>query len=260
MEEGDLLDRASIRGSFADVDAAYYLVHSMKAGGDFAKQDISAASNFAEEASNAGVERVIYLGGLGETGVALSEHLQSRRDVEAVLAGGNYALTTLRAAVIIGRESASFTMIRQLAERLPVMITPKWVRTKCQPIAIDDVIAYLTRVLDKPETAGKTFEIGGPEVLTYEQMIKQTARHLGRRLFIIPIPLLTPQLSVYWVDFVTDIPKSVAHPLIYGLKNPVVVTNDEIRTLIPMALTSFDTAVQHALSSHAPLKQPIEEN
>lgn len=246
---GDLLEPSSLEGVFDDIDTAYYLVHSLQAGASFAERDRVAARNFARAASEAGVERVVYLGGLGEMGEELSEHLRSRREVEAVLGEGEYALTTLRAAIIIGDGSASFTMIRQLAGRLPVMITPKWVRTECQPIAIRDVIEYLVGVLDAPETAGGTFEIGGPDVLTYEEVLRRTARQLGRTPIIVPVPVLSPALSVYWVDLVTDVPKAVAHPLVYGLKNPVVVTDDRIRDLIPIELTPFDTAVATALGA-----------
>ena len=245
--EGDLIDGDSLTDCFDDVDAAYYLVHSLQAGEAFAERDRTAARNFADAASAAGVERVVYLGGLGETGAELSEHLQSRREVESVLADGDYALTTLRAAIIVGAGSASFQMVVQLARKLPVMVTPRWVRTECQPIAIDDVVAYLVGVLDVPETAGETYEIGGPDVLTYERMLRVTARQLGRHPIILPVPALSPALSVYWVDLVTDVPKSIAHPLIYGLKNPVVVTDDSIRSLIDVGLTPFDEAVATAL-------------
>ncbi|MFB6187668.1 MAG: NAD(P)H-binding protein [Halobacteriaceae archaeon] len=245
--EGDLLKPSTLDGDFEDIDVAYYLVHSLQTGKDFAERDREAAHNFAQAASTADVDRVIYLGGLGETSGELSEHLSSRREVEAILKTGEYSLTTLRAAIIIGQGSSSFAMIRQLASRLPIMITPKWVRTECQPIAIQDVIAYLTGVLDVSETAGETYEIGGPEVLTYEEILKRTAKQLGNKPVIIPVPVLTPKLSVYWVDLVTNVPKSVAHPLIYGLKNPVVVTDDRIRDLIPIELTPFDKAVANAL-------------
>lgn len=246
--QGDLLEPESLDGDFAGVDAAFYLVHSLSAGTDFADRDRRAARNFAEAAGTAGVDRVIYLGGLGEMGEGLSEHLRSRREVEEYLSDGEYRLTTLRAAIIIGAGSVSFRMIYQLSKRLPVMVTPKWVRTECQPIAIDDVVAYLVGVLDVPETAGETYEIGGPEVLTYGQMLKRTAKQFGRRPRIIPVPVLTPKLSVYWVDLVTDVPKHLAHPLIYGLKNPVVVTDHRIRDLVPVELTPFDEAVARALT------------
>lgn len=246
--EGDLLEPSTLVGAFDGIEAAYYLVHSMRAGRDFAERDRLAARHFVRAASDAGVERVVYLGGLGETGEGLSEHLRSRQEVEAILATGTYALTTLRAAVIVGAGSASFRMVTQLADRLPVMITPRWVRTPCQPIAIDDVLAYLVGVLEVPETAGETYEIGGPDVLTYEEMLVRTAERLGRRPLILPVPLLSPGLSVYWVDLVTDVPKSIAHPLIYGLRNPVVVTDDRIQALVPVEHTPFDKAVERALA------------
>lgn len=247
--EGDLLSPSTLEGDFEDIEVAYYLVHSLQAGSEFAARDRDAAQNFAEAASEAGVDRVIYLGGLGETGEELSEHLRSRREVETILGTGEYDLTTLRAAIIIGAGSASFTMVQQLAGRLPVMITPQWVRTPCQPIAINDVISYLVGVLDEPETAGETFEIGGPDILTYGTVLRRTAHHLGKHPLIIPVPVLSPALSVYWVDLVTDVPKAVAHPLVYGLKNPVVVTDDRIRDYLPIELTSFDDAVELALEA-----------
>jgi len=246
--EGDLLDATTIEGNFEGVEAVYYLVHSLRTGKEFAQRDREAARNFARGATEAGVDRVVYLGGLGEADAELSEHLRSRREVESVLAEGGYDLTTLRAAIIVGEGSASFAMVRQLAGRLPVMITPRWVRTECQPIAIWDVVEYLVGVLDVPETRNETFEIGGPEVLTYQQMLTRTADHLGKRLFVVPVPVLSPGLSIYWVDLVTDVSKSVAHPLIYGLKKPVVVTDESIRDLVPVELTAFDTAVERALA------------
>jgi uncharacterized protein YbjT (DUF2867 family) len=244
--EGDLLEPGSFDDALA-VDAAYYLVHSMGSGDDFAERDRRAASNFADAASETGVRRVIYLGGLGEDREELSKHLKSRREVETVLAGGDYDLTTLRAAIIIGEGSASFDMIEQMVRRLPVMITPRWVRTECQPIAIADVIQYLVGVLDHPETAGETYEIGGPDVLTYEEIMRRTARQLGGRLYIVPVPVLTPKLSSLWVGFVTDVPNSVARPLIDGLKNPVVVHDTRLRELLDVEPTPFDVAVARAL-------------
>ena len=247
--EGDLLEPGSFDEA-VDVDAAYYLVHSMRAGSEFAERDRRAARNFERAASAAGVDRVVYLGGLGEERDELSSHLRSRREVEAILGEGAYDLTTLRAAIVIGAGSTSFDMIRQLASRLPVMITPKWVRNDCQPIAIRDAIAYLTGVLDAPETAGGTYEIGGPEVLTYEEMMERTAGLMGRRLRILPVPVLTPRISAYWVDLVTDVPKSVAHPLILGLKNPVVVGDDTITDHVKVTPTPFEEAVTAALAEY----------
>ena len=246
--EGDLLDPAGLEHAFEDLDAAYYLVHSMRAGSDFEARDRLAARNFARLASDAGVSRVVYLGGLGEAKDRLSDHLRSRREVEAILAEGTYDLTVLRAAVVIGAGSASFEMVRQLATRLPVMVTPRWVRTPSQPIAISDVVGYLVGVLDHPETVGETYEIGGPDVLTYEEMLRRTARiATGREPLIVPVPVLSPQLSTYWVDLVTDVPASVAHPLILGLKNPVHADDRAIREHLPIPLSSFDEAVARAL-------------
>ncbi|MFB6069201.1 MAG: NAD(P)H-binding protein [Halobacterium sp.] len=245
---GDLLDPGSLEGAFDGVDAAFYLVHSMGSGGDFAERDRRAARNFVDAADAAGVDRVVYLGGLGEDRDDLSEHLRSRREVEAVLADADAELTTLRAAVVVGAGSASFELVFQLVDRLPVMVTPKWVRTPCQPIAVRDVVAYLVGVLDAPETAGETYEIGGPEVLSYQAMLERTAALAGKRLYILPVPVLSPRLSTYWVDLVTDVPRSVAHPLIHGLKNPVVVRDDSIRDVVAVDLTGFDEAARTALA------------
>jgi uncharacterized protein YbjT (DUF2867 family) len=249
---GDLLDPESLDGAFDGITAAFYLVHSMRAGEDFAERDRTAARNFAAAAGRAGVERVVYLGGLGEDSDDLSAHLESRREVERVLAEGDYDLTTLRAAVIVGDGSASFRMVQQLVKRLPVMVTPRWVSNECQPIAIDDVVASLVGVLDAPGTADGTYGIGGPDVLTYREMLVRTADAMDRtKPLVISVPVLTPQLSAYWVGFVTDVPTAVARPLIHGLKNPVVVTDDSIRDHVEVDLTPFDEAVRTALCRKA---------
>jgi uncharacterized protein YbjT (DUF2867 family) len=248
--EGDVLDPGSFDDALDGVDAAYYLIHAMGAGSGFEERDRRGAGNFAEAAEAAGVDRVVYLSGLGVEGEELSAHLRSRREVEQVLDDGEYALTVLRAAIIVGHGSASFRMVRQLASRLPVMITPQWVSTRVQPIAISDVIVYLVGVLDAPETAGETYEIGGPEVLTYREMLADTGRLLtGRRPFIVPVPVLTPRLSAYWVTLVTDVPSGVAYPLIDGMATDVVVTDDRIRSHVPVELTPFETAVRRALDA-----------
>jgi len=258
--QGDLLDPGTLTAAFDGIDAAYYLVHSMQAGDDFEERDRKAARNFAEAASAAGVDRVIYLGGLGEDGDDLSPHLRSRREVEALLAEGDYDLTSLRAAIIVGDGSASFRMVRQLVSRLPVMVTPRWVRNECQPIAIDDVVAYLVGVLDAPETAGETYGIGGPDVLTYREMMGRTAEAMGRtRPLILSVPVLTPNLSSYWVGLVTDVPSGVARPLILGLKNPVVVTDDSIRDHVEVDLTPFDDAVAKALAPEQSASRPTRQ-
>ncbi|MFY4811145.1 NAD(P)H-binding protein [Haloarcula sp. AONF1] len=246
---GDLLDAGSFDAGLDGVDIAYYLVHSMRAGSDYAERDRRAARNFRRAADEAGVDRVVYLGGLGEDDETLSEHLRSRREVEFILRDGEYDLTTFRAAIIIGAGSASFRMIRELTTRLPVMLTPRWVRTDCHPIAIDDVISYLIDVLDKPETAGETYEIGGPEVLTYAEILKRTGRLMGTgEPTIVPIPVLTPKLSAYWVALMTDVPSSVARPLIHGLKTPVVADTGAAQTEFTVDPTSFADAVRLALS------------
>jgi len=252
VRSGDLLEPASFEAALEGVDAAYYLVHSMRAGDDYAERDRRAAHNFAKAADEHGVDRVVYLGGLGEERDRLSEHLQSRREVEHILANHRFDLTTLRAAIVIGDGSASFQVVRQVGKRLPLMITPKWVRTPCQPIAIDDVVAYLVGVLDSEATRDDTFEIGGPEVLTYEALIRRTARIAGKREpYVLPVPVLTPKLSAYWLGLVTEVPTSVAHPLILGLKNPVVVTDHRIEELVPVEHTPFDEAVRRALGEEA---------
>lgn len=246
--EGDVLDSGSFDDALSDVDAAYYLIHAMGAGSGFEERDREGARNFSRAAKTAGVDRVVYLSGLGVDSDDLSAHLRSRREVERMLETDECGLTVLRAAIIVGADSASFRIVRQLATRLPVMITPRWVSTKVQPIAISDVVAYLVGVIEVPETAGKTYEIGGPEVLTYREMLAETGRLLtGREPFIVPVPVLTPRLSAYWVDLVTDIPSGVAYPLIDGMATDVVVTDDRIRSLVPVDLTPFETAVQRAL-------------
>ncbi|WP_224448190.1 NAD-dependent epimerase/dehydratase family protein [Haloprofundus salilacus] len=233
-----------------EIETAYYLVHSMQAGVDFEERDRRIARRFVRVVADTDVARVLYLGGLGEERDQLSKHLQSRREVEYILSQGEYDLTTLRAAIIVGDGSASFDLVEQLARRLPLMVTPRWVQTKCQPIAIDDVVAYLVGVLDHPETAGEMYEIGGPDVVTYEEMLRETARQEGRRLVIVPVPVLTPRLSAYWVGLVTDVPPSIARPLIDGLKNPVVVDDTRIRDVVPFELTPFEEAVAAALGTH----------
>ncbi|WP_458209515.1 NAD(P)H-binding protein [Haladaptatus sp. NG-SE-30] len=245
--EADLNDRESLDGIFEGVDVAYYLVHSMGDDGDFMERDRVAARNFVDAARGTSLSRVVYLSGLGGERATLSEHLKSRREVEHILAEGDYDCTVLRAAIIVGANSASFRMVRQLAERLPLMITPQWVRTECQPIAIDDVVAYLVGVLDSPETAGETFEIGGPDVLTYGEMVLTTGELLDRPSVMVPVPVLSPKLSAYWVDLVTDVPKEVAHPLILGLKTRTVVEDDRIRSFVPVELTPFEESVRQAV-------------
>jgi len=255
--EGDVLDPEL---QLPSVDVAYYLVHSMEAGEDFEQRDRRAARNFRNAVDAAGIERIVYLGGLGNEDQGLSEHLQSRREVERLLGQGEAALTALRAAIVIGEGSASFQIIRQLAARLPVMVTPSWVRTECQPIYVDDVVTYLVGVLDEPETAGETYEIGGPDVLTYQEILTTTARILvGRPPLIVPVPVLSPGLSARWLGLVTDVDVSVAVPLVDGLRNRVVVTDDSIDEFVQPELTGFEESVRLALGEERSAESTVVE-
>jgi len=216
---------------------------------EFAERDKQAARNFVSAADSEGLKRIIYLGGLGEERDGLSEHLRSRAEIANILCSGKPAATILRAAIIIGAGGASFEMLRYLVERLPVMVCPKWIDSRIQPVALRDVIAYLAGCLFSQETEGETFDVGGPEIFTYREMMQQyaEARGLPRRI-ILTVPLLTPLLSAYWVDLVTPIPSGIAHPLIEGLKNDVVCMDNRIDRLIPIEKTSFREAVRLAFS------------
>ncbi len=245
----DLLEPATLGAACAEVDTAYYLVHSMAGGrAGFEQRDRQAAENFVAAADRAKVRRVIYLGGLGEAAERLSEHLASRTEVARILQTGGFSTTVLRAAVIIGAGGASFEMIRSLVERLPVMITPRWVSTRCQPIAVGDVIRYLVGCLKDERTAGETFDIGGPEILTYREMMERFARIEQRPLLILPLPLLTPRLSSYWVGLITPVKPSIAMPLIEGLCNEVICRDRRIMEIVPFPLTPYDEAVKIALA------------
>jgi uncharacterized protein YbjT (DUF2867 family) len=251
--EADLADAPSLTRELAGCDAAFYLVHSMmSAAGEYAQRDQQLALAFARAARDAGVGRIIYLGGLGETGSNLSEHLSSRRDVERVLASTGVPVTVLRAAMIIGSGSASFEILRYLVQRLPVMITPKWVSTPCQPIAVENVVAYLVGVLSVPETIGGAFDIGGAETLCYSGIMRVMAEELGLpRRWIIPVPVLSPRLSSYWIHLVTPLSHKIAIPLAEGLKNPVVCRDDRIRRLVRQRLLNVREAIRAALSQVA---------
>jgi uncharacterized protein YbjT (DUF2867 family) len=252
--KGDLLEPLTLPAALEGVDTVFYLVHSMAAGrSGFERRDRQAAENFSRAATQAGVRRVVYLGGLGETGPELSGHLQSRLEVATILQGGGFATTFLRAAIIFGAGGASFEMIRSLVEHLPVMITPRWVSTRCQPIAVADVVRYLTGCLHEERTAGGTFDIGGPDILSYREMMQRFAALEGRRLLIIPVPVLTPKLSSYWVGLITPIKPSIAIPLIEGLASEVICRENRIRELIPFRLTPFEESVRIALEEEKTL-------
>ncbi|MDR3640342.1 MAG: SDR family oxidoreductase [Humidesulfovibrio sp.] len=245
----DVADKASLVAAMRGCAAAYYLVHSMGAGGDFAQADRAAARNMAEAAAEAGVSRIIYLSGLGDDAPGLSEHLRSRSEVGRILSEGPVPATVLRAAVILGSGSASFEIIRNLVERLPLMITPRWVRTRCQPIAVSNVLGYLVGCLENPATSGLTLDIGGPDVLTYAELFRTYARaaHI-RAPLIIPVPFLTTALSASWVNLITPVPAHLIQPLIEGLKNEVVCHDKRILDLVPQQLLSCRDAIAQALS------------
>ncbi|MDD5562870.1 MAG: SDR family oxidoreductase [Thermoanaerobaculaceae bacterium] len=233
--QGDAGDRGALANAMRGCEAAYYLVHSMiVAGRAYEERDKLLARRFGEAAAGAGVGRIVYLGGLGEEGAGLSRHLASRREVEAALAAGGVSVTALRAAMIVGSGSASFEILRYLVERLPVMVTPRWVDTPCQPIAVRDVLHYLVACLDAPATVGMTLDIGGPNVLPYRELMQIMAAALGlRRRIIVPVPVLTPRLSSLWIHLVTPVGKEIARPLAEGLRNPVVCRDDRARELMP---------------------------
>ncbi|MDG2111297.1 MAG: SDR family oxidoreductase, partial [Actinomycetota bacterium] len=248
----DVLDQDSLDAALSGIEAVYYLVHAMGHAGDFEHTDRVGAANTRTAAERAGVSRIVYLGGLGEDDRDhLSPHLASRHEVGHVLAAGSVPVTELRAAVIIGSGSASFEMLRHLAEVLPAMVCPRWVtKTRCQPIAIADVLHYLVAVIDNPETAGQVLEIGGPDVLTYRDMMDRYAAVAGlQRRLIIPVPLLTPRLSSHWVNLVTPLPYGLARPLVDSLINDVVVHPErDIRRHVDHEPCTLDEAIQRALA------------
>ena len=245
----DVLDRESLTLAISDSYAVYYLVHSMGAANkDFASTDRQAAQNLLYAAEQNQVQRLFYLGGLGEQSPELSHHLRSRQEVGEILESGSVPLTWLRAAVILGSGSASFELVRYLVDRLPVLLTPKWVRTLSQPISIRNVLDYLVGCLENPDTAGKQFDIGGPDILSYEALFRIYAQEAGlpRRL-IIRIPFMNPKLSAYWINIITPVPVSLARPLFEGMRNKVVCRENSIRTYVPVRLLSCREVISRAL-------------
>ena len=247
--EGDVLDATSLNLAFQQVSVVYYLVHSMSnPTGDFAELDRQAARNVGDAARRFGVDRIIYLGGLGYRNGEQSPHLRSRHEVGDVLRESDVPVTEFRAAVILGAGSLSFEMIHHLANRLPVMICPRWVVTRTQPISVDDVLAYLVAAITSPESTGRVIDIGGPEILTYREMMLRVARTLGLKRWLIKVPVLTPRLSSYWVGLVTPVPIRPARALIEGLRHETICENDDAKTLFQIAPIGFDQAVKRALS------------
>jgi len=249
--QGDVLEPVDVARALAGVDVAYYLVHSIGTGAEFEDTDRRAATVFAEQARAAGVRRIVYLGGLTPAGEELSPHLRSRSEVADILLASGVPTAALQAAVILGSGSASFEMLRYLTERLPAMITPRWVRTRIQPIAVRDVIRYLAGCATLPPEVSRRFDIGGPEVLTYVQMMQRYAAVAGlRKRVIVPVPFLTPKLSAHWVNVVTPVPAAIAKPLVRSLVNEVVCSEKDIAAYIPdppEGLLGFDDSVRLAL-------------
>jgi uncharacterized protein YbjT (DUF2867 family) len=247
---GDVGDPASLADAVRDVDAAYYLVHSLDSD-DFEDKDAEAARNFGAAAKDARLEQIVYLGGLGADDEELSPHLRSRREVEHLLGEAGVPVTVLRAAVVVGHGGISWELTRQLVDHLPAMITPRWVYTRTQPIALRDVIRYLVGVLDLEEARGRVFEIGGPEVLRYIDMLKRAASVQGKRLPSVGVPLLSPRLSSQWLALVTDVDLATARNRVASMTTEVIVRDTSIEDLVPGELMNYDDAVRAALRDRA---------
>ncbi|WP_245155176.1 NAD(P)H-binding protein [Nocardioides sp. 1609] len=244
---GDVHDADSLTQALAGADVAVYLVHSLD-DKDFERKDAEAAATFGRVAAECGVRQIVYLGGLGEDDDDLSPHLRSRREVEGKLAEGGVPVTVLRAAIVVGAGGISWEITRQLVKNLPAMVVPKWVSTKTQPIAIDDVVRYLDGVIDNEAAAGRVLEIGGPEQLTYLEMMQQAAEViLGRRLPIVTVPVLTPSLSSHWIAFVTDVDTTTAKNLIDSMSTEVIVTEHAIDEIVPGRSIGYQESVRRAL-------------
>lgn len=251
---GDVADPASVRDALNGVDVAYYLVHSLD-DPDFERKDAAAATIFGAAAADAGVQRIVYLGGLGSDEDTLSAHLRSRRQVETLLGEAGVPVTTLRAGIIVGHGGIAWEITRQLVEHLPGMITPRWVQTRTQPIAVADVIRYLVGVLTSEQATGKTYEVGGAEVLTYGDMLRRVAAIEGRKTIVLPVPLLSPSLSSYWLALVTDVDVQTGRSLVDSMTNEVTVTDHSIRDLVPFEPLDFDASVLAALGERARAKR-----
>jgi len=259
----DVQNYSDLLKVMSGVDVAFYLIHSMEGSSKewkkFAERDRFAAENFARAVTSSGVRRVIYLGGLtyGKE-EELSEHMRSRREVGEILKKSNADVTIFRAAIILGQGGGSFQMLQYLVERLPLMICPKWVLTKSQPIAVEDVVEYLVRSIGSNETKGKTFDIGGPEVLTYMDMMNRYAAILKKSVRIIIIPFLTPRLSSYWVDLITPVKASLARPLIDSLRHEAIVKENSIANTIPLELKTFENSIKTAMSEQKRVDREIK--
>jgi uncharacterized protein YbjT (DUF2867 family) len=242
----DVTDEHALREALEGVEVVHHLVHSLGSP-DFAERDRRAADAVARAAVAVGAKQIVYLGGLGDDAPDLSPHLRSRAETAARLAAGPVPVTTLRAAMIVGRGSAAFETVRALVDRLPGMICPRWVSTETQPVALGDVVRYLAGVTGREEAFGETYDVGGPEVMTYRTMIERIARLRGRRPLIVEVPILSPRLSSLWLHLVTPVRAGVARPLVEGLRNPTVARETRIRELVPFDPTPFDDAARQAL-------------
>jgi uncharacterized protein YbjT (DUF2867 family) len=244
--QADASDTASVREALVGVEAAYYLVHSLGRA-DFEERDLRAADTIAAEAERAGVRQLIYLGGLGDDDAELSPHLRSRIETGRRLEEGAVPVTTLRAAIVVGPGSAAFETVVALVDRLPAMVCPRWVGVRTQPIALRDTLAYLAGVCGRDEALGRSFDIGGPEVMTYREMIERIAAIRGKHPLIVEVPFLTPRLSSYWLHLVTPVKAAVARPLIEGLRAPTIAREHEITEVVRLEGTPFDEAAKLAL-------------
>jgi uncharacterized protein YbjT (DUF2867 family) len=255
--KADVHDPGTLPEALAGCRAAYYLVHSLGSQ-DFRRLDADAARAFGDAAAEAGLEQIIYLGGLGDEGDDLSEHLKSRREVEGLLGEAGVPVTVLRAGILIGRGGISWEITRQLVEHLPVMVTPRWVSTRTQPVAVDDVVRYLVGVLDRAEAVGRVFEVGGPDVLEYATMLRRVAKIMGRRLLLLPVPLLSPGLSSLWLALVTDVDTQTGRSLVDSMTNEVIVSDDSIRSVVPFEPLGYDEAVNRALAERRATKEEAQ--
>jgi uncharacterized protein YbjT (DUF2867 family)/ligand-binding SRPBCC domain-containing protein len=246
---GDALDRASLAAALRGIHTAYYLIHSLEAGEDFARRDREAAENFGAEARSSGVRRIVYLGGLGDADSEhLSEHLRSRRETGDVLRASGVPVVELRASIVIGAGSSSFEMIRALVERLPVMVCPRWVAVRTQPIAIDDLVGYLWGALDRADGGSRVYEIGGPDRVSYGDLMREYARQRGLARWLIPVPLLTPRLSSLWLALVTPMYARVGRQLIEGLRNPTLVNDTSALRDFSVRPMGIEPAIARAIA------------
>jgi uncharacterized protein YbjT (DUF2867 family) len=247
--EVDFLKKSTLDQIPNDIDVAYYLIHSMSTqSGDFQELEVISATNFKERLEQTNVSQVIYLSGISNAD-ALSKHLTSRRNVETILSGSKFALTTLRAGIIVGSGSASFEIIRDLVEKLPIMVAPKWLNTKCQPIAIRNVVEFLVGVIGKSATYNKSYDIGGPDILTYKEMLLRFARVRGLKRYIFIVPVMTPKISSYWLYFITSTSFALAKNLVNSMKVEVICKPNNLATMLGITLIDYDTSIKLAFDT-----------